>query len=61
MQGYVHFGKKYTVHCILQSIVKNDYFPSSENGMTESESTQKLFHTIAVRRKPPIEKIGICY
>ena len=61
MQGYVHFGKKYTVYCILKNIVKTDYFPSSENGMTESVSTQKLFHTIVVRRKPAIEKIGICY
>ena len=29
--------------------------------MTESVSTQKLFHKIVVHGKPPIEKICICY
>ena len=29
--------------------------------MTEYMSTQKLFHTIVVLSKAPIEKIGICY
>ena len=33
------------------------YFPSSKNGMTESESTQKLFYTVVVHSKPSVEKM----
>ena len=36
-----------------------DYFPSSKNGMAVSVKTQKVFHTIEERCKPPVEKIGI--
>ena len=38
-----------------------DYFPPGKNGMTESVSTQKLFHIIVVHSKPFIKKTGICY
>ena len=38
-----------------------DYFPPSKNRMTESVSTQKLFQSIVVHSKPPIERNSICY
>ena len=44
--------KKYTENFV-------HYFPPSKYGMIESVSTQKIFHTIAVHNKAPIEKIGI--
>ena len=37
-----------------------EHFPSSNNGKTESLSTQKLFHTVAVHSKSSIEKLNIC-
>ena len=52
---------------IIQGIPKKysenfvDYFPSSENRITKSVGTQKLFHGIVVHSKPLIEKIVICY
>ena len=51
----------------IQGIPKNysenfvDYFPPSKNGMTESESIQKLFRTIVLHSKPSIEKISVLY
>ena len=44
-----------------KSIVKTLYGEKTLNGMSASVSTQKLFHTIVVHCKPPMEKIGICY
>ena len=38
-----------------------DYFPPKKNGMIESVSTQRIFHTSVVHSKPSIEKRSICY
>ena len=38
-----------------------DYFSPSKYKITESVTTQKFFHTIAVHIKPPIEKLSIDY
>ena len=37
----------------------SDYFPSSNDRMTESESAQKLFYTNTGHNKPCIEEIGV--
>ena len=42
--------KKYSKHVV-------DYSHPSKNGMTESVSTQKLFHAIVAHSKPLIKKM----
>ena len=62
LQVYVPLGSNIPGIVSQKRIVKTfDYFPSSKNRMTESVSTQKLFHAIVVHSKPPLEEIGINY
>ena len=63
LKRYVLFRKYYTGYRIQKTYSENivDYFPSRKNGMAVLVSTQKIFHTVAVRYKPPIERIDIYY
>ena len=58
LQGYLPFIKEQNIPKKYSENVV-DYFPLSKNGMTESVSTEKLYHSIVVQSKPATEKFVV--